>query len=269
MGRFQERDRFMSFMQKANVRSTWLSFIEVAAFFCVILLAYLVVVWAGYHAVAGPWKRTTLAKGLVEGGEDVERTSQRLENTDTQRASAKSEYQNVKAAIEAGGGAELQEQFLKLRRNLREAEEIYARAKTAGEDAKANFDQLTEQAKEMGVAGGQGFWTSLGQGFGELGGRKLFRTRVPFVKFGELFGSLPWWLWGIEGAAGLLLITVYWAPGAEGFDRCEAEAFVLFATATVTISTITFELTSGWPSYYVGLFLSMVLPRQWLIGLGA
>jgi hypothetical protein len=55
------------------------------------------------------------------------------------------------------------------------------------------------------------------------------RGLLSLLTLGELFGSMPWWMWVIEGGLYLLLVNGYWISGDSDLDRCEVRAFGVFA----------------------------------------
>ena len=48
-----------------------------------------------------------------------------------------------------------------------------------------------------------------------------------------LLGALPVWMWILQGAGFLLLITIYWSPGDEASDRTEVLGLILFLLTVV------------------------------------
>ena len=86
------------------------------------------------------------------------------------------------------------------------------------------------------VLAGQSFWgESLGQGVGDVRLSKVLTTRKPFFNITELFGTMPWWIWIIEGLLYMVFILGYWSPGEKALDRCELQGFALFALTVAIV----------------------------------
>ncbi len=53
------------------------------------------------------------------------------------------------------------------------------------------------------------------------------------VGLGQWGGILPVWMWAVELAGYLLLVTIYWAPGDSSLDRAELGGLVIFLVVAV------------------------------------
>ncbi|MCE5278669.1 MAG: hypothetical protein ABFD92_13315 [Planctomycetaceae bacterium] len=62
----------------------------------------------------------------------------------------------------------------------------------------------------------------------------------------SLFTEVPVWLWFVQGAVYLLLVTIYWAPAGEGINEIELRALVLtMLAALVAAGVANFALVRG------------------------
>jgi len=89
------------------------------------------------------------------------------------------------------------------------------------------------------ITAGQGFWSSsLPQGLADVRLGRLFQSTFPFMNITELFGSLPWWMWLIEGLGYLLFVAIYWRPGPDEISTCEIRAFACFALVAAILLAV-------------------------------
>lgn len=58
-------------------------------------------------------------------------------------------------------------------------------------------------------------------------------------------GTLPVWMWMIQGAGVLLLLTLYWVPGEEETSRIELGGLVRFLVIAAGILVAWAQLTGG------------------------
>ena len=119
--------------------------------------------------------------------------------------------------------------------NIRRATAAAARLARRAELAASYADALDRSRVEAGQSWGE----SLGQGLGDIRIGRCVTSRRPFINAHELFGGMPWWIWVIEGLLYALFITGYWSPGEKPFDKCELQAFALFALAVVVVWAVT------------------------------
>ena len=68
-------------------------------------------------------------------------------------------------------------------------------------------------------------YVGLSEGGSAVG--EIFTPAFPYVALGELLFFVPVWMWFIEIAGYLLLVTIYWVPGDEDSNRTEMRALVL------------------------------------------
>jgi hypothetical protein len=63
----------------------------------------------------------------------------------------------------------------------------------------------------------------------------FWMVSLPLIpsSLGQWGEVLPVWMWVVELAGYVLLITIYWAPGDAGLDRAELGGLVIFLTAAV------------------------------------
>ena len=109
------------------------------------------------------------------------------------------------------------------------------------------------------VSPGQSGSESIAQGLGEVRLGRIFQAKFPLISFSQLFGSLPWWMWVLEGVLYLLILTAYWAPSEDrAMDACELRAFALFAGVVVVSALAAMELQGRYLSRPVRLFLDIL-----------
>jgi len=109
------------------------------------------------------------------------------------------------------------------------------------------------------VSPGQSTGESIAQGLGEVRIGRVFQAKFPLISFSRLFGSLPWWMWVIEGLVYLFILTVYWAPGEDAaMDACELRAFALFAGVVVVSALVAMELQGQYLSRAIRLFFDIL-----------
>ena len=72
---------------------------------------------------------------------------------------------------------------------------------------------------------------------------RLFTSSYPFADLGELLFLVPVWMWFVQVAGYLLLVTIYWAPGDEGINRTEMRALVLTMLLACLAAGIRFHRT--------------------------
>ena len=72
---------------------------------------------------------------------------------------------------------------------------------------------------------------------------RLFTSSYPFADLGELLFLVPVWMWFVQVAGYLLLVTIYWAPGDEGINRTEMRALVLTMVLACLVAGICFHRT--------------------------
>ena len=109
------------------------------------------------------------------------------------------------------------------------------------------------------VVAGQSGDDSFSQGMAEVRMGRVFQSGFPLVNFSQLFGSLPWWMWVIEGLIYLLILTIYWAPSDDTeMNVCELRAFVLFAAVAVVSALIALQVQGQFLSKPIGLFFEIL-----------
>ena len=109
------------------------------------------------------------------------------------------------------------------------------------------------------VVAGQSGDASFSQGMAEVRMGRVFQSGFPPVNFSQLFGSLPWWMWVIEGLIYLLILTIYWAPSDDPeMNVCELRAFVLFAAVAVVSALIALQIQGQYLSKPIGLFFEIL-----------
>jgi len=124
-----------------------------------------------------------------------------------------------------------------------------ARSALAAADAAGRAQVSPEQDADVSIA----------QGLSEVGMGRIFQAKFPLISFSRLFGSLPWWMWVLEGLAYLFILTVYWAPGEDAaMDACELRAFVLFAGVVVVSALVVMELQGQYLSRPIRLFFDIL-----------
>ena len=72
---------------------------------------------------------------------------------------------------------------------------------------------------------------------------RLFTSSYPFADLGEMLLLVPAWMWFVQVAGYLLLVTIYWAPGDEGINRTEIRALVLTMVLACLVAGIYFHHT--------------------------
>jgi hypothetical protein len=67
---------------------------------------------------------------------------------------------------------------------------------------------------------------------GQLNAGMVLLPLIP-TSLGQWGAILPVWMWAVELAGYVLLVTIYWAPGDSGLDRAELGGLVIFLVAAV------------------------------------
>jgi len=135
------------------------------------------------------------------------------------------------------------------------AKQIARRSRTALE--------VTNAASRGQVTPGEGKWDSFKEGLAEVRMGRVFQSEFPLINFKELFGSLPWWMWVIEGLVYLLILTVYWAPSEDAaMNQCELRAFVIFACVAAVCGLAALQLQGQYLSKPVKLFFEILGQRN-------
>ena len=70
----------------------------------------------------------------------------------------------------------------------------------------------------------------------------------------EQLAELPVWVWMIQGAGILLLLTLYWVPGSEESSRVELGGLVRFLLIAAGVLVVWAQLAGGLVTAFVGTY---------------
>ncbi|MFA6134318.1 MAG: hypothetical protein WC869_09930 [Phycisphaerae bacterium] len=69
---------------------------------------------------------------------------------------------------------------------------------------------------------------------------------------------LPIWMWLIEGAGYLLLVTIYWTPGETSLDESELRGLVIFAVVAAVAGAFWLQTSGHYLTEIAGTFWSIM-----------
>jgi len=247
----------MSVLARMGIRNTVLSMVEVIVFFCVITVVFFVGVsslFVGIRNQARLSRATGQAeKYAVDTQEIIEKAKALTMKAAASRPADEAAAAAVVAKLKAEAGA-LVESAEKLFKNVlanrktapiatreldeatkraaalaRKAELAARKALAAVEPPKKAAPPADTQPVELAEVPDQ----SLGS---------FFQSGLPFFKW-SLFAEVPVWMWFVQGALYLLLVTIYWAPGEEAANETELRALVLTMVLALVVGGIYYRDT--------------------------
>ena len=203
---------------------------------------------AGHASDLLKQNRLAAALRIAKASEDLRSRSQNIADlAQTAQQQAAATYDRLAKAADPA----LKEFVWNIRRAEMAAGKLMRRARVAAGHA-ADLDRSRAQA-------GQPFWgSSLGQGLSDIRLGKVLTTRKPYLNVGELFVSMPWWMWMFEGLLYAMFVIAYWSPGEKLLDSCELRGFALFA---LTVGVVLIAANIGAIAEQVGLILRIATGR--------